>query len=154
MSKKNRVEPAEMVGLGTEDSVDEVAAVDGGLPGMDQVATPETPVDTPEAQETPEPGTDETVTPPDDSTDEVDDGQDAHPTGGLQMLPAEPDHFGLDLGDGPFTVAPIYLKKRWARDACAVGDCIGYVVTREGVDLNLLIDAVRNQVAGEARPAV
>jgi hypothetical protein len=51
------------------------------------------------------------------------------------------------------TQVPIYLKKPWGRNVgVEVGDCIGYVVTRDGVDLNLLIDAVRNQVAGEACP--
>jgi len=50
----------------------------------------------------------------------------------------------------------IYLKKPWGRDipGVEIGSCIGVVTLAEGVDLNLLVDAIRNGVAGEERPEV
>lgn len=63
----------------------------------------------------------------------------------------------LDLGAGVQTCTPIYMKRIWGRDVPGVTDdamrkgpvCIGYVTLREGVDLNLLVDAVSGGFAGE-----
>lgn len=53
------------------------------------------------------------------------------------------------LGFGERTEVPVYLKRMWGRTELPyqVGDCIGVVTLPQGVDLNLLVDAVRNDFA-------
>lgn len=46
---------------------------------------------------------------------------------------------------------PVYLKRMWGRTELPyqVDDCIGTVTLPEGVDLNLFVDAVRNDFASD-----
>lgn len=55
------------------------------------------------------------------------------------------------LGDQAKNYVPVYLKRKWGRAELPfeVGDCIGYAVLPDGVDLNLFVDAVRNDFAGD-----
>ena len=52
------------------------------------------------------------------------------------------------------TARPVFLKKTWGRNVpgIEVGSCIGIVMLPEGVDLNLLVDSIRHELAGEEKP--
>lgn len=89
-------------------------------------------------------GTDETAT-PEAATDA---------SGGvLEVIPGTEAVIAADeaMGFGERTEVPVYLKRAWGRTELPyqVGDCIGRVTLPEGVDLNLFVDAVRNDFAGD-----
>jgi hypothetical protein len=55
------------------------------------------------------------------------------------------------LGAGPYRLVGIYVRRVLPRPgfSAGVGDCLALVTMRADVDLNLLVDAVRNGFAGE-----